>query len=52
MEFAIAWILLFIAFFSGEANWYIASGMFAIAGNINALRKENERENRNNQDQG
>jgi hypothetical protein len=39
MEILIAWILLFVAFFSGEAQWYIASGVFAIAGNINNLWK-------------
>jgi hypothetical protein len=39
MEICIAWILLFVAFFSGDAQWYIASGVFAIAGNVNTIAK-------------
>jgi hypothetical protein len=39
MEIFIAWVLLFFGIFSGDAQWYIASGVFAIAGNINNLWK-------------
>lgn len=39
MELVIAWVLLFVAFFSGESQWYIASGVFAIAGNLNTIAK-------------
>ena len=39
MEFGIAWILLLVAILSNEAEWYIASGVFAIAGNVNTIAK-------------
>lgn len=39
MEIFLAWILLIVAFVSGEAQWYIASGVFAIAGNLNTIAK-------------
>lgn len=39
MEIFIAWVLLFFGIFSGDAQWYIASGVFAAAGNLYNLRK-------------
>jgi len=46
VEHFIAWVLLFVAVFSGDANWFIASGVFAVAGNLNTKAKaKGEREN-------
>jgi hypothetical protein len=39
IEIILAWLLLLFAIFSGEPKWYIASGVFAIAGNLNGLWK-------------
>ena len=42
MEGLIAWVLLVIAFFSGEAQWYIASGVFAVAWNVCRIARKAE----------
>lgn len=42
IECMMAWILLIIAFTKQEAEWFIASGVFAIATQIYNMRKEME----------
>lgn len=49
VELIMAWILLFISFVKWEAEWFIASGVFAIATqiyNFYQWRKDNERNRR------
>ena len=37
VEFIAAWILLLIGIISGNPQWYIASGLFAVATQISRL---------------
>lgn len=37
VELILAWIFLFIGFARGDAEWFIASGVFAVAAQISRL---------------
>lgn len=39
VECIMAWLLLFIGFAKQEADWFIASGVFAVASQIYWLRE-------------
>lgn len=45
IEFVLAWIMVFVGFVKLEAEWFIASGIFAIASQIYDLRKHWEKDN-------
>ena len=40
VEGVMAWLLMFIGFAKMEADWFIASGVFAVALQIHRLREE------------
>jgi hypothetical protein len=41
VEFCMAWLLLLVGFVKWEADWFIASGVFAVACNLYVIIKKN-----------
>lgn len=42
IECIVAWVLLICGIFTQEAEWFIVSGVFAVATQIELLRKGNK----------